>query len=342
MKSLLINKITVLIILLSGVFFSFGDPQVMTSLKGEIRKSDGSLLKGVRVYLQKGESKLKIDSTMTDSNGVFHFEKFAYADYSVGVHVTGVDNTVADVINFSVLNQVKQNQHFKIDDGSLVCIESNYKSIKEALENRENVFVLDLNSLQFDVAEKSLVIATDGSKKLSPKIGEFINLESLSMNINTANSLPGEIGKLKKLTLLNANLNKLSMLPPEMANLKNMKVLDLSKNSFAQFPDIITGFAALEIFNFENNPIATLPTSISMLKNLKELNLSNCSDLTALPPQLGELTNLEILDISKCEKLRSLPEEIVKLKNLKVLDITGTRVSVKDFMKAVPGCEVRK
>lgn len=342
MRAWLINKSAVFIILLLGAYISVLRAQTHTLLEGEIRKSDGSLLKGSRVYLQWPEIKTSVDSTSTDSNGVFRFQKFAFGNYSIGLNIPEVDNSVADIISINALNPQKKNQHFKIDDGSLVCVESNYSNIKDALENRENVFVLDLDNLQFDVADKSLVIGTDASKKLSPKIGEFINLESLSLNINTINFLPAEMGNLKKLCALSATLNKLTALPAEMENLKNLKTLDLGKNNFNVFPDVIGKYAALEALNFESNPITTLPATISGLKSLKALNLSGCFDLIALPAQLGELNTLESLDLSGCGKLKALPEEIVNLKNLKVLDITGTKISTKKFQEAVPGCEVRK
>ncbi len=313
-----------------------------TLLQGEIKKSDGTPFSNGRVYLQWPEIKAAVDSVSTDGNGVFQFQKFPYGNYSIGVNLPDVDNAVADVISINTLNPAKQNQHFKVDDGSLVCIESNYGSLKDAMENRENVFELDLNNLQFDVAEKSLSIGTDGSKKLSPRVGEFSNLEVLTLDINNLVGLPMEMGNLKKLMTFSAHLNKLNSLPAEMANLKNMKNLNLGKNTFTAFPDVISHFTLLEALNLESNAIPALPGSIGLLKKLKELNLANCRELTVLPPQLGELTSLETLDISGCDKLKSLPDEIVNLKNLKVLDVTGTKVSTKDFQKAVPGCEVRK
>ncbi len=312
-----------------------------TCLHGQINKSDGTPLKAGRVYLQWPELKTAVDSTSADSTGSFKFEKFPYGNYSIGVNVAEVDNTIADVISINALNPAKRNQHFKIDDGSLVCTESNYTNIKDALENKENVFTLNLNSLQYNVAEKSLVIGAD-YKKLSSKIGEFTNLESLSLDINLLTGLSPELGKLSKLTSLSASLNKLTALPNEMENLKNMKILNLGKNNFQQFPELITKYSALEVLNFENNPIAAISPTIGALKNLKELNISNCDALLELPAQIGELSKLETLDLSKCGNLKSLPEGFNKLTNLKMLDVTGTKISTRDFQKAVPGCEVRK
>jgi Leucine-rich repeat (LRR) protein len=286
------------------------------------------------------KNKNPIAVTTTNASGNFQFKNLAMSDYSIMVDLTGVDNSVADVINLNMLNPGKNNFHFQIEDGSLNCVENNYTNIKDALVNKTTIYTLNLSSLQHDVAEQSLTI-TGESKMLSTKIGEFTNLETLLIDINQLNFLPADIGKLSKLTVLSANLNKLSALPNEMGNLKNLKTLNLGKNNFSKFPDIVTSLSSLEVLNFESNPIPALPPTINTLKNLKELDLANCFELLALPPQIGELTNLETLNLSNCGKLKSLPKELNNLKNLKVLDITGTKLSASSFKKAVPGCEVR-
>jgi Leucine-rich repeat (LRR) protein len=294
----------------------------------------------VNVFLAD-KDKNPIAFTSTDANGKFMFKNLAMGNYSVMADLAGLDNSVADVLNLNVLNPAKNNFHFVVDDGVLNCAENNYGSIKEAMPNKENVYSLQLNSLQHDVEEKSLVISPDGGKMVMLQVGDFPNLESLSMNINMINFLPADMGKLTKLTSLSLNLNKISSLPAEMANLKNLKTLDLGKNNFNAFPEVITGYSNLEVLNFENNPITALPATINGLKNLKELNLASCFDLLVLPPQIGELTNLETLDLSNCAKLKSLPKELNKLTNLKVLDVQGTKLSTSSFHKAVPGCEIR-
>lgn len=341
MRGCLINKSTVFIILFSGALFCFCNAQISGSIQGQLLKNDSTGLVKAKAFLVQAEKKIITDSTVTDTNGVFLFENIALGNYSIWLKDTSVDNTVADIISISEINPAKRNQHFKIEDGSLVCVENNYTNLKDALENKENVFVLNLNNLQFDVAEKSLLIATDGTKKLNSAIGEFTNLESLLIDINLISFLPSEIGNLNKLTLLSANLNKLRALPDEMISLKNLKTLNLGKNDFQKFPELITNYFGLEILNFESNPIINLPPTINAMKSLKELNLANCFNLSSLPAEIGELSNLEMLDISNCGSLKELPYEIIQLKNLKVLDISGTRLSVKIFQKAVPTCEVK-
>lgn len=287
------------------------------------------------------QDKNPVAATNSDANGSFLFKNLANGTYYIWADLPGLDNSNPDPVELNNLNPNKETLHLVVDDGVLIWNENSYTSIKEALASKDYVYSLNLNSLQHDVAEKSLVIAPDGTKMLSLQIGEFKNLEHLSIDINMISFLPADLGKLTKLTSFSASLNKVSTLPDEMSNLKNLKSLNLGKNNFNKFPDLITGYPSLEVLNFENNPIPGLPTSIGALKNLKSLNLASCFDLLALPTQIGELTNLEELNLSNCVKLKALPKELNNLKNLKVLDITGTKLNPNSFKKAVPNCEIR-
>jgi hypothetical protein len=346
--------------LLSGkatpVSINFGDPATadfstskkapsnsgVASIGGKIAagKNLGGISKTTVLLADKDKNPVAVATT--NGSGEFKFKNLSHGTYYIWVDLPGLDNSNADAVLLNGLNPNKDNLHFQVDDGSLIWVENSYTSIKDALANKENVYSLNLNSLQHDVAEKSLVITPDGTKMLSLQIGDFTNLESLSLDINMINFLPADLGKLSKLTSFSAGLNKITSLPAEMANLKNLKSLNLGKNNFNKFPDIITGYTSLENLNFENNPITALPPTINALKSLKVLNLASCFDLLALPVQIGELTNLEELYISSCVKIKSLPKELNNLKNLKILDITGTKLSANSFKKAVPGCEVRE
>ncbi len=341
MKRIFFNSATIFVFIYIATPLC-GQTMHQTTLSGTLLKADSALLKGQKVYLLNRTTNLMTDSVAADSNAVFRFQNFELGIYSIGINLPGVDNSIADKIEMTTLNPKKINQHFYINDGSLVCTESNYSSLKAALENKEHVYELDLNSLQYDVAEKSLKIGTDGSKTLSEKIGELKNLETLTLNINQINSISSEIGKLTKLRYLSANLNKLTELPSEISTLKNLTYLDLGKNNFSQFPKSITALTSLAVLNFEGNAIAALPSEIGLLKNLKELNLENCSTLLSLPIEIGSLENLEVLNLAYCIQLKSLPVELINLKKLRTLDVTGTKISVRSFQKERPDCEIRK
>ncbi|MBI4946204.1 MAG: hypothetical protein HY840_07360 [Bacteroidetes bacterium] len=302
--------------------------------------TNGAPVPSLRVFLfSQNNNPAAFEST--DSSGYFKFNKISYGIYFLWIDFPGVDNSVPDKVTIHSLNPVKDSLNFRIEESNLIWTDNAYTSIKDALLIKTHVYYLQLNSLQYNVMEQSLIIRTDGSVTLKPAIGELTNLETLEIAINQITTLPAEIGKLTKLTLLNASLNKLSTLPPTIENLKNLEVLDLGKNNFKKFPEVICKLSSLEVLSLQNNPFDSLPGSISNLKNLKSLSLENNFELLELPPQIGKLHDLETLKLSNCTKLRSLPKELNNLKNLKMLDITGTKLNAKDFQKAVPECEVR-
>ena len=56
---------------------------------------------------------------------------------------------------------------------------------------------------------------------------------------------------------------------------------------------------------------------IQVMTRLKELDLSDCSDLRTLPDTLGLLTQLERLDVSDCTCLEELPSTLGQLVSLR-------------------------
>ena len=71
----------------------------------------------------------------------------------------------------------------------------------------------------------------------------------------------------------------------------------------------------------------SLSDEIGKLTNLKELNLSLCTEMVSLPSSFGDLTNLIELDPSESKKLQSLSDEFGRLANLKELDLTDTEMT---------------
>ena len=68
--------------------------------------------------------------------------------------------------------------------------------------------------------------------------------------------------------------------------------------------------------------MASLPDTIGGLAALRNIDLTNCSSLTALPNTIGELGALRTLKLEGCESLVALPAAISELKSLKVLDLS--------------------
>jgi Leucine-rich repeat (LRR) protein len=65
---------------------------------------------------------------------------------------------------------------------------------------------------------------------LPPGIGEFFNLEALSLGDNNIVRIPAEIGELRKLQVLELWGNQITTLPPEILHLSNLRVLYLVAN----------------------------------------------------------------------------------------------------------------
>ena len=70
-----------------------------------------------------------------------------------------------------------------------------------------------------------------------------------------------------------------------------------------------------------NKRLQTLPGGLCLLKELEELDLSNCG-LVALPEEIGGLVMLKKLDL-KGNPLQSLPGGLGSLKELEELDLKG-------------------
>ncbi|KAD4179539.1 hypothetical protein E3N88_28130 [Mikania micrantha] len=111
-------------------------------------------------------------------------------------------------------------------------------------------------------------------------------------------SLEGEVGD--NVAHLKAGVLKSSftMIAPCFENLSTLKELDLS---------------------FTN--IQSLPPFISMLSQLVNLTLKECSMLMVIPPEIGILKNLMKFDLEGTE-IMYLPKEMGKLENLKCLRVS--------------------
>jgi hypothetical protein len=87
MKRPVINKITVLIILLHPILLSVCDAQTHTSLQAQIKKTNGVPIENGKIFLIQAEKKTVLDSTHTDTRGYFYFENIPLGNYTIGVTV---------------------------------------------------------------------------------------------------------------------------------------------------------------------------------------------------------------------------------------------------------------
>ncbi|CTP91921.1 putative type III effector protein [Xanthomonas translucens pv. arrhenatheri LMG 727] len=105
-----------------------------------------------------------------------------------------------------------------------------------------------------------------------------------------------------------------------------------------ELPESIGDLTSLRTLKLHANPISALPASISRLKQLRELSVISCPDLSELPDDLavrnasGEregLVNLQKLELSNTG-IRSLPPSLRRLKELKEIKIANSPLAELD------------
>jgi Leucine-rich repeat (LRR) protein len=182
---------------------------------------------------------------------------------------------------------------------------------------KANNKVWDINNPNSDVSTWFGVTVNNGSVTniqlydnnlvgtISSKIGQLINLISLSLSVNKLNgSIPQEIGQLHSLIDLSLFNNQLNAIPSQIGQLENLETLTLSNNIFVE-----------------------LPQEIGQLKNLINLSLFNNQLSGEIPPQIGQLTKLEYLNLFNNQLSGIIPIEIGQLINLKYFSLTRNKLS---------------
>ncbi|CAN6446169.1 unnamed protein product [Victoria cruziana] len=120
--------------------------------------------------------------------------------------------------------------------------------------------------------------------------------------------------------------------------LHKLRVLDLSGcRSLTSCPEftVMPNLQQLDLCNC--TVLEELHPSIGLLKSLTRLDLSNCESLEQLPREIYQLTSLEDLDLSGCSKITSLPsppeDSMVFLNKLELLNLRECRslTSSPDF-----------
>ena len=219
-----------------------------------------------------------------------------------------------------------------------------YNSLKDALANRERVYILQLNREGLDrwparVGKLpnliKLSLAKNKIGRLPQRIGELTQLEHLDVSKNALGEVPRELWKLTNLEFLSLAGNEISSLPRGMANLKKLRILHLNKNSFRELPPEIVELDSLRELDLHGNKLSSLPAGMKNLKKLRKLSLGNPflggNEFKVLPLEITEIESLVELVLSR-NSITELPPEMKKLKNLKKLWVN------QDFDKK----EVRK
>uniref|UniRef100_UPI00260CE570 leucine-rich repeat domain-containing protein n=1 Tax=uncultured Microscilla sp. TaxID=432653 RepID=UPI00260CE570 len=123
-------------------------------------------------------------------------------------------------------------------------------------------------------------------------LGQFKNLQYLSLESCGLNKIPDEVFEMPHLQWLNIRENKLDEIPKAIAKLTELRKLEIGGNSFTELPAEFRKLSKLEYLGLTNSQVKSYPKEFGQLKKLQELVLQN-AQVTTLPSQFGELSSLK-------------------------------------------------
>lgn len=119
----------------------------------------------------------------------------------------------------------------------------------------------------------SLMLGINPITDLPPWIGEFRELEDLSLFTCKLKSVPSDLKYCKKLKSLDLTNNPLGALPSFLPDLPELRCLGLAGCELDDVPEWIGECKRLTDLDLSSNRLKVLPTSLGKLKLLKELDV---------------------------------------------------------------------
>lgn len=136
-----------------------------------------------------------------------------------------------------------------------------------------------------------------------PELAALQQITSLDISGNFSDLPLDPVYTLTNLEELSLGACGIDSVSSRIANLKKLTRLDLGFNHFDQ----------------------PLPAEIGQLKNLRELQLTDCG-LRTFPAFIPQLTNLEVLELGH-NWIKEIPNEIVRLTKLRRIELAWNRVT---------------
>ncbi|MCL2704719.1 MAG: hypothetical protein FWE72_00730 [Spirochaetaceae bacterium] len=128
---------------------------------------------------------------------------------------------------------------------------------------------------------------------LSERLGNLINLKTLSLNYMDIDCVPDNIVNLERLEYLEISRCRITSLPENIGKLTELKRLDISGTSVANLPESIGSLTKLLKLDISNTLITHLPESIAKLISLRKLDIRDTC-IRELPLFLENLYGLSI------------------------------------------------
>ncbi|CAA2958694.1 probable LRR receptor-like serine threonine-kinase At1g07650 isoform X2 [Olea europaea subsp. europaea] len=167
-------------------------------------------------------------------------------------------------------------------------------------------------------------------------LGNITTLVYVNLGSNRFNgTIPAEIGKLVNLNNLYLNeINLTGELPTELNNLKMLTELSLSSNNFTGKLPNFRSWTNLTRLELEGSGFeGPIPPSISILKNLRDLRISDLNGGASEFPLLKDMRSLMYLTLRSCNITGSIPNYLADIGSLNTIDLSFNNLKreVPDF-----------
>jgi len=233
-----------------------------------------------------------------------------------GNEIETVSDGLWDLNSLETLN-LSNNNIDEIGDGiarleNITTVDFSYNEIEElptALWDAETIVSLNLSNNQIE--------------EISQDIGNLENLKTLNISSNELTELTYSIGDITGIEYINASSNYLDDIPTSYGNLTNLKTFDISDNEYTEIDkNIMTKWESLENFNISSNQIEEIPVTINKLTSLISFNASD-NLIDSVPKQITQIETLRDLNLSDNSDLKYLPLSMGDLE-LDSLSVEGT------------------
>ncbi|CAK8534960.1 unnamed protein product [Lathyrus sativus] len=170
------------------------------------------------------------------------------------------------------------------------------------------------------------------SGPIPPEIGNIATLQELTLEDNQLEGpLPSSLGNLKHLEDLKLSANNFTgTIPESYGNLKNLTDFRIDGSSLSgKIPSFIGNWTKLERLDLQGTSMeGPIPPAISLLKNLKELRISDLKGNTTMTfPDLKDLKRMTRLELRNCLITGPILDSIGEMENLKTLDLSSNRLT---------------
>ncbi len=150
------------------------------------------------------------------------------------------------------------------------------------------------SSVWDDTSLEALVLADNGLKDISERLGQLRNLRMLDLGHNQLSAIPETIGEIVGLSdYLYLHDNMLSSLPSSIGRLRKLRYLNISENAFSELPESVCAISGLIELRVTDNQLTSIPDCIGQLSRLRELHLRNNSLIT-LPSVISRLVEIRL------------------------------------------------